>query len=129
MTRVADKARSDVSLTEEIQRFGQRLVSLHEVGGPVAPEPDVLLAELGLAHEELRVADEEGRVQQAELDRLLDDRRQARRAQERFMSLLPAAVLVTDAAGAISFANPAAAAFLGVPLDKLAGKPLFAFIQ
>jgi PAS domain S-box-containing protein len=88
-----------------------------------------LVAELDTAHEELRVAEEEIRVQQAELERMQQHETTAQRVHEQFLSLLPAAVLVTDRFGNVRFANAAAAVMLGVRLDRLIGKPVFAYVQ
>jgi PAS domain-containing protein len=93
------------------------------------PAADDLLAELETAYEELRVAEEEVRVQEAELERLIRSQHTARTAHDRLISVLPAPVLVTDAHGIVHTANAAAASVLGMRLDRLLRKPLFAFVE
>jgi PAS domain S-box-containing protein len=123
---VQDAAGTD-TLPRVVAELQARLEELRRTAGTTTEEP--LVAELDTAHEELKVADEEIRVQQEELDRLVNHQQAAERVHDRFLSLLPAALLVTDHAGAIRFANAAAAVMLAVRLDRLVGKPVFAFVD
>jgi PAS domain S-box-containing protein len=78
--------------------------------------------------EELHVAQEELRQQNAQLTsarRLLEAER--RKYRELF-SLAPDGYLVTDAQGVIEEANRAAAALLGVEEDHLVGKPMVVYL-
>jgi PAS domain-containing protein len=90
---------------------------------------EALLAYLQPAYEELRVAEEEVRSQHEEITQLLDARRSERWLRERLMSLLPTAVVVTDAHGIVQTANAAASLLLQVRVDRLIGKPMFSFID
>jgi PAS domain S-box-containing protein len=86
------------------------------------------LLELALALEELRVSEEEMRVQ----SEMLSDVQQALEAERAryrgFFTHLPGPCLVTDAAGVVREANPAAAELLGTRAEALAGKPLAVFV-
>jgi PAS domain-containing protein len=116
-------------LAEEIGEFRGRLEELrsrHE-GRPV--DADTLLAELETAHEELRVAEEEVRAQQEELDEVAQLQRAERWLHERLISMLPAAVLVTDGQGVVQTLNAAAAALLRLRVDRVMRKPLFSFVD
>jgi PAS domain-containing protein len=86
------------------------------------------LAELETAREELRVADEEIHAQQEELSRLLRSQQCQQLFEERVISALPAAVLITSSAGIILSANAAVGALFGVPVLHLQGKPLQAYV-
>lgn len=116
------------TLSAQVAALHARLLQLTELG-PSTEADGVLLAELSSAHEELRVADEELRAQQEELDRLLELRARGRGSQEQLIARLPAPVVVTDAHGAIRFANAAAGALFATRLQALARKPLFAFVD
>jgi GAF domain-containing protein len=88
-----------------------------------------LEVELDTAREELRVADEEIRAQRDQLDTLLAAHQAGNVQRRRVASLLPLPVLLTDVAGRIHEANAAAAVRLNVPLARLVGKPLPAFVR
>ena len=121
---------SSESFSREVDAMRLRIAELRAVAdsGDANGHADVLLGELETAHEELRVADEEVRAQQEELTRLVEGQTHARAMRERFIAMLAAPVLVTDAAGLIHTANAAAAALLGLRVDRLLGKPLFSFV-
>jgi len=87
-----------------------------------------IVADLDSAHEELRVAEEELKTQQEEIDRLLMQNQADEMWQERLITSLPVAVLVTDSDGRIKSANSAACAMLGLTQVNLLRKPLQAFI-
>lgn len=116
-------------LAEEIAEFRSRLTQLrsHREGRPA--EAETLLAELETAHEELRVAEEEVRAQQEELDNVVQLQRAERWLHERLISMLPAAVLVTDGQGLVHTVNAAAAGLLRLRVDRLVRKPLFSFVE
>jgi PAS domain-containing protein len=84
----------------------------------------VLVGDLETAYEELRTADEEVRAQREEIERLLEQHAVLRWQQERMLSILPVAVVVTDPAGVIRSVNAAAATLLGMRVSALLGKPL-----
>jgi PAS domain S-box-containing protein len=115
-------------LGQEIEAFRQRLDQLRAQGDE-ALDRQALLAELETAHEELRVADEEVRTQQEELDHLADLHRSERWLHDRLISMLPAAVLVTDGQGVICTVNAAAAGILRLRVDRLVRKPLLNFVD
>ena len=87
-------------------------------------DPDLLTAELLTATEELRVADDELRAQQAEVDRLLQDRHSLVASHERLVGTLPVPIVTTDDAGAITGVNVAAAAMLDRSVVALLRMPL-----
>jgi PAS domain-containing protein len=91
--------------------------------------PAEVLAELESAREAVRVAEREVLAQRAELDQLIRGQHIARTAQDRFIAVLPAPVVVTDVQGVIQVANAAAATLLGVRLDRLLREPLSAFVD
>lgn len=90
---------------------------------------DAYVLDLQNLHEELRVADEEIRAQQDELERLLSLERDARHQQDRLIAALPAPILVTDPAAVIRTANPAALRLLHRTHEALIGKPLLAMAE
>lgn len=92
------------------------------------PGHDVL-QELETAYEGLRVADEEIRNQQEQLEQLRQLQRETLAQQERVTSSLPLAVVVTDEEGTVTSANPASAAMLGIAVEDLVGQPLLAYVE
>jgi AmiR/NasT family two-component response regulator len=95
-------------------------------GRPI--DPVVMLSDLETAHEELRVADEEVRVQRLELDRLMAGERLRSWQHERLLAVLPAAVLVTDQDGRIHTVNAAASSMLRLGVGRMIRKPLLSFV-
>ena len=90
---------------------------------------DEVRADLETAYEELRVADEEVRAQQLEIERLSRSSRFLRAQQERLVAELPLAVLTTDLHGTVQSANAAAQRLLGVARRHLLGKPLLVYVD
>ena len=91
-------------------------------------DPDLLAAELQTAAEELRVADDELRAQQAEVERLLQDRHSMMASHERLVGSLPVPIITTDDAGTITGANAAAAAMLDRAVVGLLRMPLTSLV-
>ena len=94
--------------------------------------PERLMAELAnvqVAHEELRVAEEEMRVQQDQISQLLLEHETERRWRGQMSALIPVGLGTTDGTGVLTEANPALAAHLGAPLQRLRGKPLSVFLS
>jgi GAF domain-containing protein len=94
--------------------------------------PDVALrtlADLDVAHEELRVAAEEVRVQQEQIEELLIRYEAERRWRSQLSGLVPVGLARTDGSGKLVDANPAFATQLQVPLTRLADKPLSVYLQ
>jgi PAS domain-containing protein len=89
---------------------------------------DSYVLDLENVHEELRVADEEIRAQQEELERLLELQRSSRWQHERLLAALPAPALLTDGAAVIRMVNPAAVELLAKRRDALIGKPFPALV-
>ena len=87
-------------------------------------DPDLLTAELHTAAEELRVVDDELRAQQAEVNRLLQDRHSLVASHERLVGTLPVPIVTTDDAGTITGVNVAAAAMLDRSVVALLRLPL-----
>ncbi|MGR7023077.1 ANTAR domain-containing protein [Geodermatophilus sp. URMC 62] len=85
------------------------------------------LADVQVAHEELRVA-EEMRVQQEQITHLLLQHDAERRWRGQMSALLPLGLFLTDGNGALTEANPALAAHLGTALQRLRGKPLSVYL-
>jgi len=90
---------------------------------------DAYVLDLQNLHEELRVADEEIRAQQEELERLLILERDVRHQHQRLIAALPAPILVTDTAAVIRSANAAACQLLSTRREALVGKPLPALVD
>jgi len=114
-------------LAAEMSALQDRIEQVQRGGS----EPDVrdsYLLDLQNMHEELRVADEEIRAQQEELDELLERQRSERWQHEQLLAALPAAVIVTDSAGVVRMANAATAQLVGVRAGKMLGKPLPMFV-
>jgi PAS domain-containing protein len=115
-------------MDEELEQFEGQLAALSEVirgirsGG--AGHSPTLFAELESAHEELRVADEELRTQQEQLRSLNAALESRQWEHERFLALLPEAVICTDSAGSILRANTAAARLVNVPVTRLLRRPI-----
>jgi PAS domain-containing protein len=113
------------------QELGPTLAGLGRRIGAVrsgAVPSGAAVRELETAYEELRVAGEELRSQQEQIDALLAEHDRPEARQARIAGELPVAVLATDAGGGIRFANLVAAALLDVPVHRLSGKPLLAYI-
>ncbi|HEX2208883.1 MAG TPA: ATP-binding protein [Longimicrobium sp.] len=109
---------------EQVDRSQQQIRTLAQ-GSHGRGAPDPLMDE---ALEELRVTEEELRIQN---EQLVDSQAlvEAERVRyEELFQLAPDAYLVTDAAGTIAEANHAAAALLKVPASRLRGKPLAVFV-
>lgn len=98
------------------------------VDQPVAELLMSRLADVHVAHEELRVAEEEMRAQQAQITELLAQHNSQRHWRGQMSALLPIGLCVTDGNGMVVEANPALAAHLGAPLHRLRGKPLSVFL-
>ena len=84
--------------------------------------------QLEIALEELQTRDEELRQQN---DALIATRLEVERERARYAALFalaPEGYLVTDAAGVIREANPAAVSLLGVAPERLVGKPLRLYV-
>lgn len=87
------------------------------------------VAEVEIAHEELRVAQEELAAQHDQIRVLLDQVADDRTWRQRLSARLDLPVVVTDAGGVVVEANPAVARLLGVPPERLVGKPLVVFVD
>jgi PAS domain S-box-containing protein len=116
----------DGSLEQELQAMASRLSHLRSQG---APSTDDLVTELETAMEELRVTSEEIAAQQRQISDLLQQSAQSQARVQRLVSAMPTPVLTTDAQGALEVVNNAAARLLGVPPERLVGKPLPAFVE
>lgn len=116
------------ALTQQLAEQQQRLLLLQ--GETSAPEQalEESLLEINVAHEELRVAQDELRAQQKAIDDLLGQQRHHGVWRERVSSLLPVPVFVTDSAGSVLDTNSVAAAILGVPESGLLRRPLISLV-
>jgi signal transduction histidine kinase/PAS domain-containing protein len=85
--------------------------------------------EMGTNLEELRVAEEELRVQGVALQEALDQVERQRRRFEELFRHAPIAYLITDMDGRIQDANDAASALLQVPFARITDKPLAAYFR
>jgi PAS domain S-box-containing protein len=94
-----------------------------------APGDNLLeaLAELDVAYEELRVAEDELRTQHEAIDALLAADQQRRSGQ--LTDTMPVASMQTDADGIILDGNPAAAGLLGLPAGRLIRRVLFSSVE
>jgi GAF domain-containing protein len=88
-----------------------------------------VLGELEVAHEELRVAEEEIAAQRAQVDALLTRHAAEQGWRERLTDLLSVGMLVTTLEGAVIEANSTACALLGVRPVNLPHKPLQVFVE
>lgn len=111
----------------EIAELSRRVSRAREAGADEALV-EVLVQELETAVDELRVADEEVRSQQAEVARLLEDQQLMRWRHERMLSALPVPVLTTDSTGRLRSLNAAGAVLFGLRLDHVLRKPVFTFV-
>jgi PAS domain-containing protein len=107
--------------------MAERLNGLREQGAHASP--DELVAELETAMEELRVTGEEIALQRKHIGELLEHGSQAQATVERLVAAMPTPVLTTDPRGLVVDANEPAGRLLGVPADRLRGKPLQAFVD
>jgi PAS domain S-box-containing protein len=89
-----------------------------------SPDLSTVLGEIDIAHEELRVAEEELRSQQRRLDELLAERSDPRAWRRGLISTLPVPALVSDLAGLVLEVNAAAWALLGRRRDEILERPL-----
>src|SRR4051794_5206602 len=100
------------------KQWGVAMAELsHEVPASVPMPPDQILAALGdleVAHEELRVAEEELAEQREQIERLVARHDSSQRWRDHLFGLLPMGLLVTDAEGKILESNASAADLLGV---------------
>lgn len=116
------------TLTQQLEAQQQRL-SLLQTASPAPEEAlEESLLEISVAHEELRVAQEELRAQHKAIEDLLGQQRHHGVWRERVSSLLPVPVFVTDSAGTVLDANSVAAAILGLVESGLLRKPITSFV-
>jgi PAS domain S-box-containing protein len=102
------------------------------VAAPASPQQQVVLSALGdleIAHEELRVAEEELDEQRRLLQDVVEQYESGARWREHLFALLPVGVLVTDDVGTVLETNGAAAAMLGVRPAVLIRKPLPVYVD
>src|SRR4051794_27771229 len=98
-------------------------------GGPATTERVLTeLADVLVAHEELRTAEEEMRVQQEQISTLLLQYDSERQWRGRMASLVPVGLCVTDGNGTLVEVNPALAVHLGAGVHRLRGKPLAVYL-
>lgn len=123
----ADEGTADegtATLAELTQRLGRL------AGRPVGREEALRqLADLEVASEELRVVEEEVRVQQAQLAQLVRRYETEHHWRSQLSALVPIGLCLTDGVGKVVDANPALAAQLQVGLHRLRGKPLSVFLD
>jgi len=115
-----------------IEALQQQLAEMNRLA---AEEPSQLidtladsLQELLSTIEELKIAREELHQKREEMSAAHHALEAERRRYQRLFEFIPYGYLVTDAAGAIREANPAAAAMFCVGQDQLIGKSLITFI-
>ena len=116
---------------EQVRRSRARIEDLRRrarAGSAADPVAEEAIEALYTALEELQISEEELRLQTEEiaLSRELVEAERLRYWE--LFQLAPDAYLLTDPAGAILEANHAAAALLGVPAQRLTGKPLGVFV-
>jgi GAF domain-containing protein len=125
MTAQPDHARPEEttgppSLTELLQSLPG--------GGDVAERVMAELADVQVAHEELRIAEDELRAQQEQITQLLTQHDTERRWRGQLAALVPIGLCATDGNGSLVDVNPAFAAHLGANLLRLRGKPLSVYM-
>ncbi len=94
----------------------------------VTPTPATLAEELESSAAELRVLDDELRVQRARIAELVALRASIEEQRRWLTALLPVPVVVTDGTGVVRSANGAAAHLLGVEAAGMPGRTLGAFV-
>jgi len=106
--------------------LAEQRLRVDALAGAPADEVDLttVLGEIDIAHEELRVAEEELRAQQGRLDRLLAERSDPRVWRRGLIGTLPVPALVSDAQGTVLEVNAAAWALLGRRRDEIVDRPL-----
>jgi PAS domain-containing protein len=114
---------------QNMERLRGRLTQMRALDLEVSDSPVEVVGDLETAYEELRVADEEVRVQRDQIGRLLDRNHVLHWQHERMLALLPVAAFVTDGHGMIRHANAAAAALVSAEVSRLLGKPLFSLFD
>jgi len=97
-------------------------------GGDVAERVMAELADVQVAHEELRIAEDELRAQQEQITQLLTQHDTERRWRGQLAALVPIGLCATDGNGSLVDVNPAFAAHLGTTLPRLRGKPLSVYL-
>jgi PAS domain-containing protein len=110
----------------ELAAFRDRLEAIDQDDFDAATEP--LVEDLWTAYEELRVADEEVRVQQDQISELLEGQHLLRWQQERMTAVLPVPVFMTDRLGVIRTVNASAATLVQARVARLVGKPMLALL-
>lgn len=115
-------------LTRQVEEQRQRVGMLQSEQPTLEDALEASLLEIDVAHEELRVAQEELLAQQQSIHDLLDQQRMHGVWRERVSALLPVPVFVTNSAGTVVDANSVAASLLGVPEAGLLRKPLASFV-
>lgn len=89
---------------------------------------DSVWKDLGIAAEELQVANEELSQQSDQIAQMLQDASVQHRYYQNLINHIPEAYLTTTLEGKIQEANPIAAALLNLPQSMLIGKPLVTFV-
>jgi PAS domain S-box-containing protein len=95
---------------------------------PETVNRDIAVSDLESAVEQLRVAEEELHVQNEELRGQREATEAALQRYQELFDLAPDPYLTTNAEGVITEANNAAVCLLNVPLEKLKGQPISAFV-
>lgn len=124
---------------EQLDRFAEGMQTLLEhiadlkqqvLDTPAAPQTllQVAFETVSTTLEELRVAEEEMRVQNEMLADAQETTEQWRLHYQDLFNAAPEAYLVTDPLGVIAEANLAAQSLLGLSLRFLTGKPLASFV-
>lgn len=118
----------DTAALREVREFlGTRLEAARRGVDPVGVA--ALVQDLETAFEELSVAEEEVRAQQAQIAGLLSDRQARLWQQDRMLSIMPVPVLATDSRGVVRTVNPAAARVLDMQVRHVLGKPVLALFD
>lgn len=116
------------ALSRQVEEQRRRLGLLKSEQPTLQDALEASLLEINVAHEELRVAQDELLAQQQEIQDLLDQQRVHGMWRERVSALLPVPVFVTDSAGSLLDANSVAVALLGIPESGLLHKSLASFV-
>jgi two-component system sensor histidine kinase UhpB len=129
---VAGRCRLDRHLDRAVAAAKRRLDRLQQRAAKAPARTAVVAAaleELHITLEELQVTSEELRQQTEELAQARQHAEAERQRYQELFDCAPDAYLVTDLAAVIREANRAAAALLGVPPQRLVGKPLVLFVE
>ncbi len=119
----------DRQIEEFSKKIREYLVVYGENGQRTLKDQEDLQTRLSIIVEELQVAGDELRQQNEQLNQAQVQLAEETRRYQTLFQLAPDAYLVTDGLGVVTEANQAASELLGVPAERLAGRPVAMFFR